>query len=112
MSPVFVAKWSSSPSLKLFNTYGVTEVTVYQFVQQCSPEVSPKCIGFPMNGIDAYVLDDSLRVACVGVPGRLFLGGAQLSRGYWKYAVSVCKMSYDLQERASHRQKLHSHRFI
>jgi amino acid adenylation domain-containing protein len=39
-------------------------------------------IGTPVDGCQAYVLDERLRPVPIGIEGELYLGGASLARGY------------------------------
>jgi amino acid adenylation domain-containing protein len=72
------------PESQLINIYGPTEVTVwccsYQFPSQDSEK--PVLIGRPSHNMQAYVLDNHLQPAPVGVAGQLYAGGAGVSRGY------------------------------
>jgi amino acid adenylation domain-containing protein len=70
---------------ELHNLYGPTEAAVDVTFFPCPPgtasaDVMP--IGRPIANATAYVLDDKLAVAPVGVEGELFLGGLPLARGY------------------------------
>src|SRR5262249_52734184 len=47
-----------------------------------SPAGSP--IGRPIPDLRTYVLGPALELLPVGVPGELYIGGAGLSRGYWR----------------------------
>ncbi|WP_081622417.1 amino acid adenylation domain-containing protein [Jongsikchunia kroppenstedtii] len=73
---------ASLPTVGLHNLYGPTEaavdVTEYQVHQ--SDTVIP--IGAPVQNTTTHVLDQHLRPLPAGVPGELYLGGIQLSRGY------------------------------
>lgn len=71
-------------SVVQLNTYGPTETTVvatYTAVE-AGTDTGEVPIGRPLRGVRAYVLDPKLRPAPAGVPGELYLGGAQVARGY------------------------------
>ncbi|MCZ0993044.1 amino acid adenylation domain-containing protein [Streptomyces noursei] len=68
------------------NEYGPTEATVGCVVHRLTPEdpvpSGPVLIGGPSWNMRAHVLDALLRPVPVGVPGELYVAGAQLARGY------------------------------
>jgi thioesterase domain-containing protein len=64
-----------------WNFYGPTECTVVSAVARI--EGGRPVIGRPVPGTRAYVLDEWLRPVPVGVPGVLYVAGAQVGRGYW-----------------------------
>ncbi len=61
-----------------YNFYGPTESTV----DATFCDVAEGTIGRPLANLRAYVLDEWLRPVPIGVPGQLYLAGAQLARGY------------------------------
>ncbi|MEV6397486.1 amino acid adenylation domain-containing protein [Streptomyces sp. NPDC051907] len=75
-------RWSDGRLL--LNGYGPTEATV------CTTTSVPESptvggappMGRPLPGIRTYVLDESLRLAPVGVPGELYIAGTGVVRGY------------------------------
>ncbi len=73
------------PAARVWNTYGPTEcsidVTAYQ-VPADATERGPVPIGRPLRGIRVAVLDPHGRLAPVGVPGELCVGGVGVARGY------------------------------
>ncbi|WNV85476.1 amino acid adenylation domain-containing protein [Umezawaea sp. Da 62-37] len=72
-----------APRAVLNNFYGPTEVSFDATVANVvRPVPTPVPIGRPAAGVEAYVLDVDGAVQPVGVPGELFLGGAQIARGY------------------------------
>jgi len=71
-------------AVQLFNEYGPTEGTVWCSVYQClrdgrAPSVS---IGQPISEMQAYILDEQLEPAPIGITGELHIGGEGLARGY------------------------------
>ncbi|NTX35800.1 amino acid adenylation domain-containing protein, partial [Myxococcus sp. CA033] len=72
------------PRALLVNLYGPTEVTIDSTFALASPSESRAAIpiGRPVSNTRAYVLDALLEPVPTGVPGELFLAGAQLSLGY------------------------------
>jgi amino acid adenylation domain-containing protein len=68
----------------LINLYGPTEVTIdsvfYSIPRDRLPGVVP--IGRPVANTQAYVLDRHRQPVPIGVPGELYLGGAQVGHGY------------------------------
>jgi amino acid adenylation domain-containing protein len=74
--------FESFPATELHNLYGPTEAAVDVTYWECRPEDAAVPIGRPVANTRMYVLDRELRLAAVGVPGELYIGGAQVGRGY------------------------------
>jgi amino acid adenylation domain-containing protein/non-ribosomal peptide synthase protein (TIGR01720 family) len=70
----------------LFNHYGPTEASVVSTWTEVETEGVPgagaPAIGRPIDNTQAYILDERMQLAPVGVPGELYLGGTSLARGY------------------------------
>jgi amino acid adenylation domain-containing protein len=89
MLPFHAARWQQTPAAgaRLLNAYGPTEAVVTAcafdvptgFGESGAARVP---IGRALGARSAYVLDEGMRPVAVGAPGELFLGGAQLARGY------------------------------
>jgi amino acid adenylation domain-containing protein len=71
---------------RLWNLYGPSEDTTYSTGTEVAPGTPgihrEPDIGRPLAGSTAFVLDGSLGMLPVGVPGELCLGGEALARGY------------------------------
>ncbi|WP_436756826.1 amino acid adenylation domain-containing protein [Streptosporangium sp. V21-05] len=79
--PEQVARWSAHT--RFHNWYGPTETTVCVVGTELSGTWERSLpIGHPLRGCHAHVLDEDMRECPVGVPGELYIGGPQVSRGY------------------------------
>ncbi|MBM3853995.1 MAG: amino acid adenylation domain-containing protein, partial [Verrucomicrobia bacterium] len=70
---------------RVFNEYGPTETVVGCTVREAEPadlEGGAIPIGRPLANVTNYVLDRDLNPVPAGVAGELFIGGAQVARGY------------------------------
>ncbi|MGW0180939.1 amino acid adenylation domain-containing protein, partial [Nocardia sp. NPDC003345] len=74
--------WERSTA-RLHNLYGPTETTVdATHYEVTAADTGAVAIGSPVFNTRAYVLDERLRPVPAGVPGELYLTGAQLAHGY------------------------------
>ncbi len=69
----------------VINGYGPTEAAILATTYEATAhdDRSRVPIGPPLPGTSAFVLDRFGRLAPIGVPGELWLGGAGLADGYW-----------------------------
>jgi amino acid adenylation domain-containing protein len=84
--PERVRAWQAAAGgrVRLLNSYGPTETIIAVTLWE-APEsggVSRVPIGRPVPNTRCYVLGAAMRPAAVGVPGELYVGGAQVARGY------------------------------
>jgi len=72
------------PSARLYNEYGPTEGTVWSTVYECRPEDTDKAIsiGKPIANVQIYILDSSLSLQPIGVPGEVYIAGEGVTNGY------------------------------
>jgi len=86
VDPQLVAQVQAQvPDCQIFNHYGPTETTVGvvagHLVGQEITDMAP--LGHPLGNTQVYLLDAYLHPVPIGVPGELYVGGAQVTRGYW-----------------------------
>ena len=71
--------------IEIWNEYGPTEATIgcmiYRFdpVRDLAPGVP---IGLPIDNVQIYILDNSLKPVPIKVAGEIFISGDALARGY------------------------------
>ncbi len=71
----------------LYNNYGPSECTVAATSTPVLPrtdEPFPPSIGYPLKNTQVYILDGQMQPVPAGVPGELYIGGANVGRGYLK----------------------------
>ncbi|MFD4670205.1 amino acid adenylation domain-containing protein [Lentzea sp. NPDC058450] len=76
----------SVPELQIVNGYGPTETTTFATCHRIGAreELGGAIpIGTPLQNVDVVVVEDGKPVEA-GVAGELWIGGAQVARGYWK----------------------------
>lgn len=75
-----------APACAIVNHYGPTETTVgclAHVIQESADAIAAGApIGRPFSSVQAYVLDGHGRQTPVGLPGELYIGGSQVTRGY------------------------------
>ncbi|WP_426757442.1 amino acid adenylation domain-containing protein [Myxococcus sp. Y35] len=76
-----------APACEVFNHYGPTETTVGVVAERLDlPRSKERAasvpLGRPLANTRLYVLDAAMRPVPQGVPGELYVGGAQVTRGY------------------------------
>ncbi len=80
LSPSLWDRLAQASGVTPYNFYGPTECTID--ATACPVTGERPAIGRPLRNVGVYVLDERLRPVPVGVPGELYLTGAQLARGY------------------------------
>lgn len=84
--PERLAAWLhiAPTTVRLLNGYGPTETTIVATMVDLADKRADKqvSIGRPVANTSLYVLDRSLNLVPIGVPGELYIGGDGLARGY------------------------------
>ncbi|HEY9060870.1 MAG TPA: Pls/PosA family non-ribosomal peptide synthetase [Pseudobacteroides sp.] len=79
--PKSVVERFGKPGRRILNTYGPTEATVIATWSEMKLE-EKVTIGKPLSNYSVYVVKENNRVAEIGEPGELLIGGIGLARGY------------------------------
>jgi amino acid adenylation domain-containing protein/FkbM family methyltransferase len=86
LQPALLREWKRRyPATTLVNMFGITETTVhvtYKEIGDAEIENGASNIGRPIPTLTTYVLDEQLRLAPIGVPGEICVGGDGVARGY------------------------------
>ncbi|MCC5608950.1 amino acid adenylation domain-containing protein [Nostoc sp. CHAB 5834] len=70
--------------IQLVNSYGPTEATIVSTIYKLPNSVSQSIpIGKAIANVQTYVLNQNLQVVPIGVTGELYIGGANLAKGYF-----------------------------
>ena len=71
------------PNSVLLNLYGSSEVAADVTCAEINGSDARVLIGRPIANTEIYILDSGKQPAPIGVPGDLYVGGANLARGYY-----------------------------
>ncbi|ONI81467.1 hypothetical protein ALI144C_19235 [Actinosynnema sp. ALI-1.44] len=93
-----------STPFQVWNIYGPTEASVAStWTAVPAHGDGPPTIGRPVPGTWVRVLDDSGRQVPVGMPGELYVGGAQLAKGYLNAPEETADRFVDLDGSRAYR---------
>lgn len=79
-----LARELTSRFTKVWNVYGPTEATIWATAKRLSSEDKVVSIGLPLHNMEAYIFDEEYEIVQKNVPGKLFLAGTGLGKGYYK----------------------------
>ncbi|APG94678.1 hybrid non-ribosomal peptide synthetase/type I polyketide synthase [Sinorhizobium americanum] len=68
---------------ELWNMYGPTETTIWSSVGKVDTVDRPITIGHPIANTQLHILDQTGRIAAIGITGELHIGGEGLANGYF-----------------------------
>lgn len=78
---------SAAPEARLFNLYGSSEVaadvTCFDTAEMSTQTLQkPASLGRPIDNSDIYLLSGGMQLVPDGLPGEIYIGGANLADGY------------------------------
>ena len=76
-----ISPWQQSK--RIVNAYGCTEDTVHAVCGVLASGCPNNQVGHPIQGISCYLLDEQLQPTPLGEIGELYIGGHQLTDGYF-----------------------------
>ncbi|MCP4157092.1 MAG: amino acid adenylation domain-containing protein, partial [bacterium] len=86
LKPLKLKEWQKRyPQTKHINMFGITETTVhvtYKALEERDIRINISNIGTPIPTITTYVMDRYGKLAPLGVPGEIYVGGDGVCRGY------------------------------
>jgi amino acid adenylation domain-containing protein len=71
-------------SAEILNMYGPTETTVWSTTHKVARSSASVPIGRPVANTSIYVVDEHGALAPIGAAGEMYIGGAGVTRGYWR----------------------------
>lgn len=80
----FAAELLAALNVRLLNMYGPTETTIWSSTQEVAPGLAAVPLGKPVANTSIHIVDQHSEPVPVGVPGELVIGGAGVTRGYWR----------------------------
>ena len=72
------------PKYNFYNAYGPTECTIFSTIFRVDKRYKNVPIGYPLDNLRLYVVDENGAQVENGVEGELWISGPQVARGYLK----------------------------
>ena len=83
--PPSLANWlRKAIGAEIFNMYGPTETTVWSTTHKLVVTTGSVPIGRPIANTRIYIVDEQGMLAPIGATGELYIGGAGVTRGYFR----------------------------
>ncbi|MGC2304755.1 non-ribosomal peptide synthetase [Candidatus Binatus sp.] len=83
--PLSFANWlRKAIGAEIFNMYGPTETTVWSTTHKLVGTAGSVPIGKPIANTRTYIVDEQGMLAPIGAAGELYIGGAGVTRGYFR----------------------------
>ena len=83
--PVSLANWlRKAIGAEIINMYGPTETTVWSTTHKLVATDGSAPIGRPIANTRIYIVDEQGMLAPIGAAGELYIGGAGVTRGYFR----------------------------
>jgi thioesterase domain-containing protein/acyl carrier protein len=82
--PLSLAKSLTGITRALWNHYGPTETSICATRERVLPDAELITLGWPIDNVRIYVLNEQLEQVDVGEIGEIYIGGAGVGRGYLK----------------------------
>ena len=75
--------FEATQGCRIYNEYGPTEGTVWSTVWPCQEDTRGRLpVGYPVSGVQAYVVDHCGNPLPAGISGEIYVGGENLANGY------------------------------
>ncbi|WTO38888.1 AMP-binding protein [Streptomyces achromogenes] len=88
------------PKVRLVHAYGPPEATIFSLTHEIGPEDAERMtmcpVGRPLRGTQVKIMRDGLELDRPGVRGELWIGGAQVMRGYFDQPEETARLVVDL----------------
>ncbi|MCP9956922.1 AMP-binding protein [Streptomyces sudanensis] len=99
--PAVLRVWARElPETRLVQAFGPPEATIFSFTHEIGPEEAERMtvcpVGRPLRGVLAKIMRDGAEVHEPGVRGELWVGGAQVMRGYFDQPEETARLVVDL----------------
>ena len=80
--PLSLARTLAGMTRAVWNHYGPTETAICATRERVTAETAQVTLGWPIDNVEIYVLDEEMRPLPAGAMGQIFIGGAGVGRGY------------------------------